>query len=286
MSSQQPHPCVTPRTAWLAHMSSERGMGGKDFPSKGSLRVHHALSNRWSSQRADPGTGNTPSDPHPRAADSFYRGGSEPHTHRLCTVWLQGRLVPGRRPKEQVPLLVSSSWWAPGPSSPAHSVRGSLVSSWPSGAAEGWDRRGQRLPGMGRATGNPAVPACAFPRGTFSPGAWPFPGLRVTADMASDVYRKGASTHNTRKGAWESRTAESILGGVPPPTAWPGDPPAHPTGKGHGEQRLSSENPPRAGWGLSGGQRDPWQACGAGGHQATDRRGVLRQTVRDGAQAG
>lgn len=59
---------------------------------------------------------------------------------------------------------------------------------------------------MGRATGNPEVPACAFPRGMFSPGAWPFPGLWVTADMASNVYGKGTSTHNTRKGAWESES--------------------------------------------------------------------------------
>lgn len=53
-----------------------------------------------------------------------------------------------------------------------------------------------------------------------------------------------------------SRTAECILGGVPPPTAWPGDLSAHFTGKGHDEQSLSSENPPRAGRGLNGGQRD------------------------------
>lgn len=54
---------------------------------------------------------------------------------------------------------------------------------------------------MGRAPGNPEVPACAFPR-----GMWPFPGLWVTADMASNVYGKGTSTHNTRKGAWESES--------------------------------------------------------------------------------
>lgn len=65
---------------------------------------------------------------------------------------------------------------------------------------------------------NPEVPACPFPQGMSSPGEWLFPGLWVTADMASDVYRKGPSTHNTRKGAWESvsKAAECSLGGVPP----------------------------------------------------------------------
>lgn len=186
--------------------------------------------------------GSTPSDPPPKAADSLYWGGSEPRAHCLfhCGWCLGGCLL--------------RSWslcWqaAPGkclglPHLP--SVRASpgvLLALWGSRRlAHSRAEANQVWAGPLGTPRNPEVPACAFPRSMSSPGEWLFPGLWVTADMASDVYRKGPSTHNTRKGARESvsRAAECSLGGVPPPTSWQGgttvEQPGRPASSPHWER--------------------------------------------------